>query len=155
MLTHRDVLQKTIQQLLTPGKGILAADESPANIGPKFAAINLESTPETRRQYREYLFETKGCEEYLSGVILHEETFGQKIHGKPCPEYLLDKGIPCAIYYPIPLHSQKAYSDPRYKEEDFPVTNRLVEEVLSLPMHTELDDVQIKFITDSVLEYLN
>lgn len=93
MLTHRDVLQKTIQQLLTPGKGILAADESPANIGPKFEAINLESTPETRRQYREHLFETKGCEEYLSGVILHEETFGQKIHGKPCPEYLMDKGI--------------------------------------------------------------
>jgi fructose-bisphosphate aldolase class I len=93
MLTHRDVLQKTIQQLLTPGKGILAADESAANIGPKFDSINLESTPETRRQYREHLFETKGCEDYLSGVILHEETFGQKIHGKPCPEYLLDKGI--------------------------------------------------------------
>jgi dTDP-4-amino-4,6-dideoxygalactose transaminase len=69
-------------------------------------------------------------------------------------QYLLGKGIPCAIYYPIPLHSQKAYLDARYKEEDFPVTNRLVKEVISLPMHTELDDEQIKFITDSVLEYL-
>jgi UDP-2-acetamido-2-deoxy-ribo-hexuluronate aminotransferase len=69
-------------------------------------------------------------------------------------QHLLDKGIPCAIYYPIPLHSQKAYSDVRYKEEDFPVTNRLVGEVLSLPMHTELDDQQIKFITDSILEFL-
>jgi UDP-2-acetamido-2-deoxy-ribo-hexuluronate aminotransferase len=69
-------------------------------------------------------------------------------------QHLLDKGIPCAIYYPIPLHSQKAYLDVRYKEEDFPVTNQLVKEVLSLPMHTELDDDQIKFITDSVLEYL-
>lgn len=69
-------------------------------------------------------------------------------------KYLLDKGIPCAIYYPIPLHSQKAYKDIRYKEEDFPVTNQLVKEVISLPMHTELDDEQIKFITDSVLEYL-
>jgi UDP-2-acetamido-2-deoxy-ribo-hexuluronate aminotransferase len=69
-------------------------------------------------------------------------------------QHLLDKGIPCAIYYPIPLHSQKAYLDVRYKEEDFPVTNQLVKEVLSLPMHTELDDEQIKFITDSVLEYL-
>ena len=68
-------------------------------------------------------------------------------------QYLLDKGIPCAIYYPIPLHSQKAYLDARYKEEDFPVTNQLVKEVISLPMHTELDDVQIKFITDSVLEF--
>lgn len=70
-------------------------------------------------------------------------------------QHLLDKGIPCAIYYPIPLHSQKAYVDARYKEEDFPVTNQLVQEVISLPMHTELDDEQIKFITDSVLEFLN
>jgi len=69
-------------------------------------------------------------------------------------QHLLDKGIPCAIYYPIPLHSQKAYADARYKEEDFPVTNQLVKEVISLPMHTELDADQIKFITDSVLEYL-
>ncbi|MDR7209244.1 DegT/DnrJ/EryC1/StrS family aminotransferase [Flavobacterium piscis] len=70
-------------------------------------------------------------------------------------QHLLDKGIPCAIYYPIPLHSQKAYLDSRYKEEQFPVTNQLVKEVIALPMHTELDDEQIKFITDSVLEFLN
>ncbi len=69
-------------------------------------------------------------------------------------QHLLDKGIPCAIYYPIPLHSQKAYMDARYKETDFPVTNLLAKQVISLPMHTELDDEQIKFITDSVLEYL-
>ena len=69
-------------------------------------------------------------------------------------QHLLDKGIPCAIYYPIPLHSQKAYLDSRYNEEDFPVTNLLAKQVISLPMHTELDDEQIKFITDSVLEYL-
>ncbi len=69
-------------------------------------------------------------------------------------EHLLAKGIPCAIYYPIPLHSQKAYLDPRYKEEAvFPVTNQLVKEVISLPMHTELDDEQIAFIVDSVLEF--
>jgi dTDP-4-amino-4,6-dideoxygalactose transaminase len=70
-------------------------------------------------------------------------------------QHLLDKGIPCAIYYPIPLHSQKAYKNSRYKEEDFPVTNQLVKEVIALPMHTELDDEQIKFITDNVLEFLN
>jgi UDP-2-acetamido-2-deoxy-ribo-hexuluronate aminotransferase len=69
-------------------------------------------------------------------------------------EHLQNKGIPCAIYYPIPLHLQKAYLDTRYKEEDFTVTNQLVKEVISLPMHTELDDEQIKFITDSVLEFL-
>jgi len=70
-------------------------------------------------------------------------------------DHLVSKGIPCAIYYPIPLHSQKAYADTRYKEEDFPVTNQLVQEVISLPMHTELDDEQIKFITNSVLEYFS
>jgi dTDP-4-amino-4,6-dideoxygalactose transaminase len=69
-------------------------------------------------------------------------------------QHLLDKGIPCAIYYPIPLHSQKAYLDSRYKEKDFPVTNQLVKEVISLPMHTELDDKQINFITNTVLEFL-
>jgi UDP-2-acetamido-2-deoxy-ribo-hexuluronate aminotransferase len=68
-------------------------------------------------------------------------------------EHLQSKSIPCAIYYPIPLHSQKAYLDVRYKEEDFPVTNQLVKEVISLPMHTELDDEQIEFITNSVLEF--
>lgn len=68
-------------------------------------------------------------------------------------QHLLDKEIPCAIYYPIPLHSQKAYTDPRYKEEDFPVTNQLIKEVISLPMHTELDDEQIQYITNSVLEF--
>ncbi|MFL9830466.1 DegT/DnrJ/EryC1/StrS family aminotransferase [Flavobacterium sp. ST-87] len=70
-------------------------------------------------------------------------------------QHLLDKGIPCAIYYPIPLHSQKAYADVRYKEEDFPVTNELVKEVIALPIHTELEDEQIQFITDSILEFLN
>jgi dTDP-4-amino-4,6-dideoxygalactose transaminase len=70
-------------------------------------------------------------------------------------QHLLDQGIPCAIYYPIPLHSQKAYADARYQEADFPITNQLVKEVLSLPMHTELDAEQIEFITNAVLTYLN
>ncbi len=68
--------------------------------------------------------------------------------------HLQGMGIPCAIYYPIPLHRQKAYLDARYREEDFPVTNQLVDEVIALPMHTELDDEQIKFITDAILEFV-
>lgn len=62
--------------------------------------------------------------------------------------------IPCAIYYPIPLHSQKAYADSRYNEADFPITNQLVKEVIALPMHTELEKEQIDFITNTVLEFL-
>jgi dTDP-4-amino-4,6-dideoxygalactose transaminase len=70
-------------------------------------------------------------------------------------KYLNDYGIPCGVYYPIPLHNQKAYRDSRYKEEDFEVTNQLVKEVISLPMHTELDDEQIEFITSKVIDFVN
>lgn len=70
-------------------------------------------------------------------------------------KFLNENDIPCGIYYPIPLHKQKAYLDDRYKEVDFPVTNQLVEEVISLPMHTELDDEQIAFITGKVIEFMN
>ena len=52
------------------------------------------------------------------------------------------------------ITQSKAYADARYNEADFPVTNQLVKEVIALPMHTELDDEQIKFITDSVLEFV-
>ena len=65
------------------------------------------------------------------------------------------KNIPCGVYYPIPLHRQKAYLDERYEEKDFPVTNQLVKEVISLPMHTELDDEQIDHITSTVIGFVN
>jgi len=52
------------------------------------------------------------------------------------------------------LHSQKAYQDKRYNESDFPITNQLVKEVISLPMHTELDDEQIDFITKTVIDFV-
>lgn len=70
-------------------------------------------------------------------------------------KHLNEKGIPCGVYYPIPLHNQKAYKDSRYKEEDFPVTNQLVKEVISLPMHTELDDDQIEFVAKTIIEFIN
>ncbi len=63
-------------------------------------------------------------------------------------------GIPCGVYYPIPLHLQKAYVDERYKEKDFTVTNQLIHEVISLPMHSELDEAQIQFICKSLLAFL-
>lgn len=69
--------------------------------------------------------------------------------------HLNGKDIPCGVYYPIPLHRQKAYADERYDEAYFPVTNQLVKEVISLPMHTELDDEQIGFITKTVIDFVN
>ena len=64
---------------------------------------------------------------------------------------LQEAGIPAMVYYPVPLHLQKAYQDPRYKAGDFPVAERLAACVLSLPMHTELDEEQLAYITQNVL----
>ena len=67
-------------------------------------------------------------------------------------EGLAERGIPAMIYYPVPLHQQKAYLVPRYKDGDFPVAEKLASCVLSLPMHTELDEEQLEYITSAVLE---
>ena len=69
--------------------------------------------------------------------------------------HLNNNNIPCGVYYPIPLHNQKAYADERYNEADFTVTNELVKSVISLPMHSELDDEQINFISNTVLNFIN
>ncbi len=70
-------------------------------------------------------------------------------------QHLLDNNIPNAIYYPVPLHSQKAYADDRYNENDFSVTNNLIKAVISLPMHTELEEEQLQFITNTILNFIN
>ena len=70
-------------------------------------------------------------------------------------KHLQEKGIPFGIYYPIPLHRQKAYLDERYEEKNFKITNQLVQEVISLPMHTELDDEQIDHISQTIKDFLN
>lgn len=68
-------------------------------------------------------------------------------------EFLEAKHIPVMVYYPVPLHMQKAYLDPRYKQGDFPVTEALCNTVFSLPMHTELDEIQLHHITSRLLEF--
>jgi len=70
-------------------------------------------------------------------------------------EGLNKRGIPAMVYYPVPLHVQKAYEHLGYKEGDFPTSEMLATEVLSLPMHTELDEEQLKYITESVKEILS
>jgi dTDP-4-amino-4,6-dideoxygalactose transaminase len=70
-------------------------------------------------------------------------------------QYLLEHQIPNAIYYPVPLHSQKAYGNSHYKEDDFKVTNELVETVISLAMHTEFEEDQLQYITQTVLNFFN
>ena len=88
--------------------------------------------------------------------VFHQYTLQVKnIDRNALHQHLLDNGIPNGIYYPVPLHSQKAYTDTRYKESDFEVTNELINTVLSLPMHTELDTEQLEFITSTILNFIN
>ncbi|MCF8304708.1 MAG: DegT/DnrJ/EryC1/StrS family aminotransferase [Bacteroidales bacterium] len=88
--------------------------------------------------------------------VFHQYTLITKnIDRDGLQEHLKGKGIANAVYYPVPLHMQKAYIDPRYKEGDFPVCEKLSKTVISLPMHTELDEEQLEFITSAVLEYCN
>ena len=69
-------------------------------------------------------------------------------------QHLLDNNIPNAIYYPVPLHAQKAYKDERYNEADFTITNQLINEVISLPMHTELEEEQLAFIAKTINDFI-
>lgn len=88
--------------------------------------------------------------------VFHQYTLKIKgIDRDALAKHLNDNGIPCGVYYPIPLHRQKAYLDERYDEADFKVTNQLVKDVISLPMHTELDDEQIEYITSTIINYIN
>jgi len=90
-----------------------------------------------------------------SDHVFHQYTL--KLNGverSALQKYLADRGVPAMIYYPVPLHLQKAYQDPRYKAGDFPVAEKLSETVLSLPMHTELTIEQLEYITGSVLEFV-
>jgi fructose-bisphosphate aldolase class I len=87
-------LTSTLSALLAAGKGILAADESTPSIKKRFASIGLESTPDSRRDYREMLFTTPGLGEAISGVILFDETLRQKTRaGVPLAELLVRQGI--------------------------------------------------------------
>jgi fructose-bisphosphate aldolase class I len=87
-------LHETARAVVAEGKGILAADESDGTIKKRFDSIEVESTEENRRAYRDLLFTTEGVEEYISGVILFDETIRQKsADGTPFPKLLASKGI--------------------------------------------------------------
>lgn len=90
----RSTLSGTARDLVAPGKGILAADESTGTIKKRFDSIDVESTEETRRSYREILFTTAEAEKHISGVILFDETVRQSTGaGTPFPKHLSKKGI--------------------------------------------------------------
>lgn len=100
-----------------------------------------------------------GCETICDNCdchVFHQYTLKiQNADRDALVAHLQEKEIPCGVYYPIPLHKQKAYTDDRYNDADFKVTNTLIDEVISLPMHTELEDDQINFITSTIINFLH
>ena len=92
----------------------------------------------------------------LSTHIFHQYTLLIKDGNRDALKNFLEtKGIPAMIYYPVPLHVQKAYQNLGYKEGDFPITEHLCKTVISLPMHTELEEDQLHYITQTVLSFFN
>src|SRR6267378_2845799 len=94
-LMDRNLLSKTAAAMVAKGKGLLAADESSGTCEKRFKSVGVDSTEANRRAYRDLLFTTKGIEEFVSGVILFDETLRQStVSGnEPFPEYLARKGI--------------------------------------------------------------
>lgn len=86
--------------------------------------------------------------------VFHQYTLKTKgINRDELRSYLSENGVPAMVYYPLPLHKQKAYKDSRYDSVDFSNTEALNESVISLPMHTELSDEHLEFITKTVKEF--
>lgn len=88
--------------------------------------------------------------------IFHQYTLqlSERVDREALRTALQEAGIPAMVYYPVPIHLQKAYRDARYQEGDFPVTEKLCQSVLSLPMHTELDEEQLRYITENFLRLI-
>jgi fructose-bisphosphate aldolase class I len=94
MATTAHDLETTAREIVAPGKGILAADESDGTIKKRFDSIDVESTEDNRRGYREMLFTTPGIGDHISGVILFDETIRQSsVDGTPFPKLLEEKGV--------------------------------------------------------------
>ncbi len=140
------ILNEKLPRLDTYNK---ARQEAARKYNKAFEGIDNITTPKVVSKACSSLCENCDCH------VFHQYTLKVKnVDRDALSQHLNDKGIPCGVYYPVPLHSQKAYQDSRYKEDDFKVTNQLIKEVISLPMHTELEDDQIEFITKTVIEFV-
>jgi fructose-bisphosphate aldolase, class I len=94
MTVDRARLEETAQAMVADGRGILAADESNATMTKRLEAVGVESTPESRRAFRGLMFTAEGAAEYISGVIMYDETIRQATaDGTPFPELLTQRGI--------------------------------------------------------------
>jgi len=123
---------------------------------------NLDSYNESRRKAADYYDEAFADNEHIltpkraenSTHVFHQYTL-RILNGKrnDLQKFLTEKEIPAMIYYPVALRKQKAYFQ-ESNDADFVNTDKLLDQVISLPMHTELDEEQLKYITDAVLEFM-
>jgi dTDP-4-amino-4,6-dideoxygalactose transaminase len=91
-----------------------------------------------------------------SSHVFHQYTLTLNgVNRDKLKEHLASKEIPAMIYYPVPLHNQNAYKNSVNENKKYPVTEKLCSSVISLPMHTELDEETLKYISNSVLEFCN
>ena len=129
-MKHKDLLIETANNMVKKGKGILAADESNPTCGKRFDSIGVESSFENRNEYRDMLFGANGIEEYISGVIMFDETFRQsttcddKIN---FPEYLTSKGIIPGIKVDTGAKDLAGFSNEKITEGLDGLRERLVE----------------------------
>jgi dTDP-4-amino-4,6-dideoxygalactose transaminase len=123
---------------------------------------NLDSYNQARREAADFYSEAlSGCAGLIiprrmnySSHIFHQYTI-KILNGKrdQLKDYLGSKKIPSMVYYPVPLHLQKAFAYLGYKKGDFPLTENLCDQVISLPMHPDLDRDQLEYITNSILNF--
>ncbi len=122
---------------------------------PQYAQARIDAANYYDAAFASHPRITTPARSKFSTHVFHQYTLVIKdLNQFELQKYMGEKGIPAMIYYPVPMHMQKAYQDPRYKEGDFPVTERLSKSVISLPMHTELDEQQLEYITKNLLEFL-
>lgn len=125
---------------------------------------HLNAYTEARRRAAAYYDEALGQNKHIllparaeySTHVFHQYTLRLvEVDRDAVKARLAEADIPAMVYYPIPLHLQKAYRDARYKEGDFPIAERLAGCVLSLPMHTELEEEQLNYIVSTLLQILS
>jgi UDP-2-acetamido-2-deoxy-ribo-hexuluronate aminotransferase len=172
MFTNDDALAKKIRMVANHGQSVrYYHDEIGVNsrLDSIQAAVLRKKLPHldrynaSRRKAAEFYNTAFANEETLVTPVIDEKSthvfhqYTLQLKGKDRAEliaHLNSKNIPAMIYYPVALHMQKAYRDDRYPEGHFPVTEYLVDAVFSLPMHSELEEDQLIYITESVKEFL-
>lgn len=132
-----------------------------AVLGIKLQKLNKYSAArKSAADFYDNAFKNIDCIETPERVNNSDHVFHQYVmritNGKRdmLQEYLKTKNIPAMIYYPVPLHQQKAYRDERYSDGAFPIAESLAKTVIALPMHTELSTEQLEYITNNIIEYL-